>query len=76
MPGGRFEIVTNHGDEVHLMSGIGLRRSLGANWSFTTTLHLEHHLTDYKITDNVSGATGSIGSHSPKGASFALSYRF
>lgn len=74
--GGRFEIVTNPGDEVHLLSGIGLRRSLGANWAFTTTFHLEHHLTDYRITDNVSGVKGTIGSHSPKGASFALSYRF
>ena len=58
------------------MSGIGLRRSLGVNWAFTTTFHLEHHLTDYQITDNVSRTTGSIGSHSPKGASFALTYRF
>ena len=40
------------------------------------TFHLEHHLTDYKITDTVSGTTGKIGAHSPIGASVTLSYRF
>ena len=40
------------------------------------TFHLEHHLTDYKIADTVSGTTGKIGAHSPIGASVTLSYRF
>ena len=63
-------------DEIHLMSSIGLRRSMGENWALVGTFHLEHHFTDYKITDTVSGATGKIGAHSPIGASVTLSYRF
>ena len=74
--GGTFDIVTEASDEVHLMGGIGLRRSLGENWALAGTFHLEHHLTDYKLTDTVSGATGKIGAHSPIGASVTLSYRF
>ena len=74
--GGTFDIVTEASDEVHLMGSIGLRRSLGENWALAGTFHLEHHLTDYKLTDTVSGATGKIGAHSPIGASVTLSYRF
>ena len=74
--GGTFDIVTDASDEIHLMSSIGLRRSLGENWALAGTFHLEHHLTDYKITDTVSGVTGKIGAHSPIGASVTLSYRF
>lgn len=75
-PGGAFDIATDAGSEAHLMTSIGLRRPLGAHWALTGTIHLEHHLTDYKITDTVSGATGKIGSHSPIGASILLSYQF
>ena len=74
--GGTFNIVTEASDEVHLMGSIGLRRSLGENWALAGTFHLEHHLTDYKIADTVSGTTGKIGAHSPIGASVTLSYRF
>jgi len=73
---GTFNIVTDASDEIHLMSSIGLRRLLGDNWAIATTFHLEHHLTDYKITDTVSGATGKIGSHTPVGVSVTLNYRF
>jgi len=74
--GGTFNIVTDASDEFHLMSSIGLRRPLGESWVFTTTFHLEHHLTDYRIMDTVSGATGKIGSHTPVGWSATFSYRF
>ncbi len=74
--GGTFNIVTDASDEVHLMTSIGVRRPIGERWSFAATFHLEHHLTDYKIRDTVSGATGTIGAHSPVGASATFSYRF
>ncbi len=74
--GGTFNIVTDASDEVHLMSSIGLRRSMGPRWLFTATFHLEYHLTDYQLRDSVTGATGKIGSHTPVGASAAFSYRF
>jgi len=74
--GGTFNIVTDASNEVHLMTSIGLRRSLGQRWSFAATFHLDHHLTDYQIRDTVSGATGKIGSHTPVGVSATFSYRF
>lgn len=74
--GGRFDIATEVSDELHLMTAIGLRRPVGENWSFIATFHLENHATDYKLTDRVSGTTGTIGSHSPVGISFTMGYRF
>ena len=74
--GGTFNIVTDAGDEFHLMGSTGLRRPLGENWTFAATFHLEHHLTDYKLRDTAFGATGKIGSHTPVGLSGAFSYRF
>ena len=74
--GGTFNIVTDASSEVHFMGSVGVRRPLGERWSFTATFHLEHHLTDYKIRETVSGATGKIGSHTPVGASATFSYRF
>jgi hypothetical protein len=62
--GGTFNIATVAGDEVHLMGGAGLRRPLGERWAFDATFTLEHHTTDYQLVDLVSGARGSIGSHS------------
>ena len=74
--GDTFSIVTDAASEVHFMAGIGLRRPLGEKWVLAPALHLEHHLTDYKITDTVSGATGTIGAQSPFSANITLSYRF
>ena len=74
--GGTFNIVTDASNEAHLMTSIGVRHPIGARWSFAATFHLEHHLTDYKIQDTVTGTTGTIGSHSPVGASVTFSYRF
>jgi hypothetical protein len=74
--GGTFNILSDASDEIHLMGRAGLRRDIGERWAFTGTFHLEHHLTDYKIRDTVSGATGTIGAHTPVGFSATISYRF
>ena len=73
---GTFNIVTDASDEIHLMTSAGLRRPLGDKWTLAATFHLEHHLTDYKIRDTISGATGKIGAHTPVGLSATFSYRF
>lgn len=74
--GGTFNIITDASSEVHLMGSAGLRRSLGKNWTSAVSFHVEHHQTDYKLRDTVSGATGKIGSHTPVGVSATFSYRF
>jgi hypothetical protein len=74
--GGTWNIATDASDELHVLFGLGVRRYLGTNWAIDGTLHLEHHSTDYQLVDRVSGATGEVGSQTPWGASFGLSYRF
>ncbi|HSG63678.1 MAG TPA: hypothetical protein VLD39_01695 [Gammaproteobacteria bacterium] len=74
--GGTFDIATEADNEIHLLGSAGLRRPLGNQWIFSATFHLEHHLTDYRLVDRVSGATGKIGSHTPVGVSATFSYRF
>jgi hypothetical protein len=74
--GGTFNIVTDAGSEVHLIGSAGIRRPIGKTWTFAAAFHLEHHLTDYAITDTDSGATGKIGSHTPVGLSATFSFRF
>ena len=54
--------------------GAKLRRNIGSNLLFEATGHVEHHFTDYQLTDRVSGATGKIGSHTPLGVSLMLAY--
>lgn len=63
-------------DETHFMVGGGLRRSFGQHWALEAALTVQHHTTDYQLTDLVSGATGSIGSQTPYGLTLGISYRF
>jgi hypothetical protein len=58
------------------MVGGGLRRSFGQHWALEAALTVQHHTTDYQLTDLVSGATGSIGSQTPYGLTLGISYRF
>jgi hypothetical protein len=74
--GGTFEIVTLADDEVHVFAGGGLRRRLGGNWAFDATFTIEHHSTDYQLTDVVSGARGTIGAQMPYGLALGVSYAF
>jgi hypothetical protein len=74
--GGTYDIVTDAEDELHVLFAAGVRRNLGDRWFLEVALHLEHHATEYTLTDRVSGVTGSIGSQTPWGASAGLNYRF
>ncbi len=74
--GGSFNIATVADDETHVFAGGGLRRPLGEHWSLETRFTVEHHATDYQLVDLVSGARGSIGSHTPYGITIGLGYRF
>lgn len=76
-PGGQsFEIATSADDETHFIVGGGLRRSFGQHWALEAALTLQHHTTDYQLTDLVSEATGSIGSQTPYGLTLGISYEF
>ena len=76
-PGGQsFDIATTADDETHFIVGGGLRRLFGEHWALEATLTLQHHTTDYQLTDLVSGATGSIASQTPYGLTLGISYGF
>ena len=74
--GGTYDIATAADDEVHVLGGVGLRRAIKQRWGFETMFTLEHHDTDYRLTDRISGASGAIGSHSPYGIAIGVSYGF
>jgi hypothetical protein len=74
--GGTFNIATVADDEVHLFGGGGVRRPLGEHWALETRFTVESHATDYQLVDTVSGARGSIGSHTPYGITVGVSYQF
>jgi hypothetical protein len=74
--GGTFDIATAADEELHAFAGGGLHRSLGRRWLLDTSLTLEHHATDYVLTDRVSGARGTIGSQTVYGIGIGVSYRF
>lgn len=74
--GGTFDIVTTADDETHVFAGGGLRRPLGEHWALDTAFTLEHHGTDYRLVERVSGRRATLGAHSPYGLAVGASYRF
>lgn len=74
--GGTFDLTFDAGTEVHLMATLGTSYHFSPRWSVTAAGRIEHHFTDIKVTDRVSGATGTIDSQSPMGAYLSLNYRF
>jgi len=74
--GGTFEIVTTAADETHAFAGGGLRRPFGEHWRLEAAFTVEHHDTDYRLVDRVSGQRGAIGAHSPYGLAIGVSYAF
>lgn len=71
--GGQFDIRTDARDELQLLGSVGLRRRVGERWRIEVALLAQHHFTDYKVRDTVSGLTGSIGSQTPLGISLGFS---
>jgi len=74
--GQSFDITTTAEDETHFFVGGGLRRAFGQHWASEAAVTLQHHTTDYQLSDIVSGATGSIGSQTPYGVTLGISYGF
>ena len=74
--GGRFDIKIDADTETVLLGGIGLMQRLGENWSARYELGVEQHFADWKVTDEVSGATDSYDDYTVSGARFGLNYRF
>jgi hypothetical protein len=74
--GGTFTITTDAGSEILASAGGGLRRGLGPRWSFELGLQADRHFADWKLTDRVSGRTGTIDDYTTLGLHGGLAYRF
>ena len=62
--GDAYDITTDAGGEFQMMFGVGARRWFGSGWGLELALHHDLHSADWKLTDRVSGATGTISDYS------------
>lgn len=74
--GGRFDIEIEADTEYVLLGGVGALQQLSEHWSARYEFALEQHFADWKITDRVSGRTGSFDDYLVYGLRLGLSYRF
>lgn len=74
--GGTFDITTDSGTEIHLISSLGTSYHFSPAWSATFAARLEHHFMDHKLTDRVSGVTTTVDSQTPLGVSLSFNRRF
>lgn len=74
--GGIFTITTDAGTEFHLTSSLGTSYHFSPAWSASLMGRLEHHFTNYTLTDSVSGATRAIDSQTPMGVSISVNFKF
>ena len=74
--GGRFDITTDAGTEILASVGGGLRCRLGRRWGFEVGVQADQHFTEWKLTDRVSGRTGTFDDYTTYGLRLGVSYRF
>jgi opacity protein-like surface antigen len=74
--GGTFDIKTSAKREFILSAGAGLQRSFGKSWFAELGVRADQHFADWKLTDRVSGRTGSIDDYLAIGVHVGLGYRF
>lgn len=74
--GGRFDIEVEADTEYVLLGGVGALQQLGEHWSARYEFTLEQHFADWKVTDRVSGRTGSYDDYLVYGLRLGLTYGF
>jgi hypothetical protein len=74
--GGRFDVHTEVDTEIILSALGGVRRNFGERWFVEFGLRADQHFADWKVTDRVSGATGSVGDYLAMGGYLAISVRW
>ncbi len=74
--GGTYDITQEVGMEILVGASAGFRFRFAERWALEAALRLDHHLTDWTVTDRVSGRTTDLDDYLAKGAHFGLSYRF
>lgn len=74
--GGTFDIRTEVDTEIIATVIGGARRMFGERWSGEVAVRAEQHFADWRSTDRVSGAQGSIDDYLTWGIQFTLAYRW
>ena len=74
--GGVFDIRTEVDTEIIATVMGGARRMFGERWSGEVAVRAEQHFADWRSTDRVSGAQGSIDDYLTWGLQFTLAYRW
>ena len=74
--GGTFHVETDAGTEIVATLLGGRRFRFGERVALDLTLHLDQHFADWKVTDRVSGRTGSVDDYFTYGGNLAFVVRF
>ena len=74
--GGAFDIHTEVDTEVLAFVMGGVRRTFGEQWYGEIALRAEQHFADWRVTDRVTGAQGSIDDYLAWGAHIAVGWRW
>lgn len=74
--GGSFDLTTNAGTELILSAAAGWRFNLGRHAGLEFAVRADHHLSEWEVTDRVSGATGSTSDYTALGAHAGVNLRW
>ena len=74
--GGTFYLTTKAANEAIVWAGAGYRVVWGQSWLAHASLRAEYRNTDYKISDDLSQQTGSVGAWTLLGLDVALTFLF
>lgn len=73
---GTFDIRTEADTEIIASLLAGIEWRLGSRWFLEFALRADQHFADWKLTDRVSGRTGSIDDYLAYGGHLGLGFRF
>jgi hypothetical protein len=74
--GSQFDIHTEVDTEILVSVIGGVRRRFGERWYGEIAVHAEQHFADWRVTDRVTGAQGSIEDYLSWGAHVAVGWRW
>jgi hypothetical protein len=74
--GGTFDITTDAGTEIVASAALGLKWRPFRRLSIELAARVDHHFSEWSVTDRVSGRTGATGDYTGIGGHFSLGYRF
>lgn len=74
--GGTFSVTTDTGAELVAGAGAGVRWYFAGDWAFEFSLRADQHFADWKLVEQVSGATAQVDDYLLTGGHFGISYRF